>query len=224
MVYTLADLEADVQSYTQYDDTDFVANIPNFIRQAEERIWYFVQLPFFRKNVTGAFTAGNKYLQLPDDFLAPASLASISLTTGEYNFLLNKDVNYIREIYPNPTTTGVPVCYALFSADADNTTIIVAPTPDVAYNAELHYFYKPASLTAGASSGTTWLSENAYDTLLYGTLSEAANWMKRTSGIDGMADTYDARFLLGGQGLQNLGEARDRKDVYRGGEKKLPER
>ena len=221
---TLATLTSDIESYTQYDDTDFVANIPTFIRQAEERIWYFVQLPFFRKNVTGAFSSGNKYLQLPDDFLAPASLATISPTTGEYNFLLNKDVNYIREIYPNPSTTGVPICYALFSASASDTTIIVAPTPSASYGAELHYFYKPASLTAGASSGTTWLSENAYDTLLYGTLSEAANWMKRTSGIDGMADTYDQRFLLGVQGLQNLGEARDRKDVYRGGEKKLPER
>lgn len=222
MVYTLADLEADVQSYTQYDDPDFVAMIPTFIQQAEERIWYFVQLPFFRKNVTGSFSAGNKYLQLPDDFLAPASLAVIVL--NEYTYLLNKDVNYMREVYPDPTVTGVPRYYALFSADADDTTIIVAPTPTQSYAAELHYFYKPASLTAGAPSGTTWLSEHAYDALLYGTLSEAANWMKRTSGIDGMADAYDQRFLLAVQGLQNLGEARDRKDVYRGGEKKLPER
>jgi hypothetical protein len=160
---------------------------------------------------------------VPSDWLANFSLAVID-GSGNYEYLLNKDVNYIREIYPNPSTTGVPICYALFSASASDTTIIVAPTPAVSYNAELHYFYKPASLTAGASSGTTWLSENAYDTLLYGTLAEAANWMKRTSGIDGMADTYDARFLLGVQGLQNLGEARDRKDVYRGGEKKLPER
>lgn len=221
MVYTLADLEADVQSYTQYDDTDFVAMIPTFIREAEERIWFFVQLPFFRKNVTGAFTAGNKYLQLPDDFLAPASLAIT--VNNEYQYLLNKDVNYIREIYPNPSTTGVPICYALFSADADDTTIIVAPTPASSYPAELHYFYRPASLTAGAPTGTTWLSEHAYDALLYGTLAEAANWMKRTSGIDGMADTYDQRFLIALQGLKNLGEARDRKDVYRGGEKRSPE-
>jgi hypothetical protein len=221
MVYTLADLEADVQSYTQYDDPGFVAMIPSFIREAEERIWYFVQLPFFRKNVTGAFTAGNKYLQLPDDFLAPASLAVIVL--NEYTYLLNKDVNYMREVYPDPTVTGVPKFYALFSADADDTTIIVAPTPAQNYATELHYFYKPASLTAGASSGTTWLSENAYDTLLYGTLEEAANWMKRTSGIDGMADTYGQRFLIGLQGLKNLGEARDRKDVYRSGEKRSPE-
>lgn len=221
MAYTLADLEADVQSYTQYDDPDFVAMIPSFIREAEERIWYFVQLPFFRKNVTGAFSAGNKYLQLPADFLAPASLAIT--VNNEYTYLLNKDVNYIREIYPNPATTGVPVCYALFSADADDTTIIVAPTPASAYPAELHYFYRPASLTAGAPTGTTWLSEHAYDALLYGTLAEAANWMKRTSGIDGMADTYDQRFLIALQGLKNLGEARDRKDVYRGGEKRSME-
>lgn len=222
MVYTLADLTADVQSYTQYSDTDFVAMIPSFIREAEERIWYIVQLPFFRRNVTGAFASGNKYLQLPEDFLAPASLAIT--VDSEYRYLLNKDVNYIREIYPNPATTGVPVCYALFSASASDTTIIVAPTPSASYVAELHYFYKPASLTTQGSTGTTWLSENAYDALLYGTLEEAANWMKRTSGIDGMADTYGQRFLIAVQGLQNLGEARDRKDVYRGGEKKLPER
>lgn len=222
MTGTLADLEADIQSYTQYDDPDFVAMIPTFIREAEERIWYFVQLPFFKRNVTGAFDGGSQYLQLPQDFLAPASLAVISL--NEYTYLLNKDVNYMREVYPDPTVQGKPRYYALFTADAQSTTIIVAPTPDTNYAAELHYFYKPASLTAGASSGTTWLSENAYDALLYGTLSEAANWMKRTSGIDGMADAYDQRFLLAVQGLQNLGEARDRKDIYRGGEKKLPER
>lgn len=218
---TLADLEADVQSYTQYDDADFVAMIPSFIREAEERIWYFVQLPFFRKNVTGSFDASSPYLKLPEDFLAPASLAIT--VSGEYRYLLNKDVNYIREIYPNPTFEGPPTCYALFSADADNTTIIVGPTPDQNYATELHYFYKPASLTAGAEDGTTWLSENAYDALLYGTLEEAANWMKRTSGIDGMADTYGQRFVIALQGLKNLGEARDRKDVYRGGEKRTPE-
>ena len=221
MVYTLADLEDDVTSYTQYDDPGFVAMIPTFIREAEERIWYFVQLPFFRRNVTGAFDAGSQYLQLPADFLAPASLAVISL--NEYTYLLNKDVNYMREVYPNPTVEGLPRYYALFSADATNTTIIVAPTPDANYAAELHYFYKPASLTVAGDAGTTWLSENAYDTLLYGTLEEAANWMKRTSGVDGMASTYGERFLIGLQGLKNLGEARDRKDVYRGGEKRTAE-
>lgn len=221
MTGTLDDLRADIQSYTQYDDPDFVAMIDTFIREAEERIWYFVQLPFFKRNVTGAFDAGNQYLQLPADFLAPASLAVISL--NEYTYLLNKDVNFMREVYPSATVEGLPRYYALFSASANDTTIIVAPTPDADYAAELHYFYKPASLTAGAGSGTTWLSENAYDTLLYGTLEEAANWMKRTSGIDGMASTYGERFLIGLQGLKNLGEARDRKDVYRGGEKRTPE-
>lgn len=221
---TLADLDADIAAYTEYDDPAFLAMRHSFIRAAEERIWYFVQLPFFRKNVTGNFTASNRYLQLPADFLAPASLAII-LSTGEYVYLLNKDVSYIREIYPNPSTTGVPVCYALFTADEDDTTIIVAPTPASGYNAELHYFYRPASVTLDDDpTNVTWLSEHAYDTLLYGSLSEAANYMKKTAGIDGMADTYEARFLVGLQGLQNLGEARDRKDTYRDGEKRRAER
>lgn len=221
---TLADLDADIASYTEYDDPAFLAMRHAFIRAAEERIWYTVQLPFFRKNVAGNFTAGNRYLQLPDDFLAPASLAVI-LANGDYEYLLNKDVSYIRAIYPNPSTTGVPVCYALFTADEDDTTIIVAPTPLSSYDAELHYFYRPASVTLDDDpTNVTWLSEHAYDTLLYGSLSEAANYMKKTAGIDGMADTYEGRFLIGLQGLQNLGEARDRKDTYRDGERRRAER
>jgi hypothetical protein len=223
MAGTLADLKADVQSYTSYDEPDFVAQIPMFIRQAEERAFYFVQLPNFRRSVTGTFTASNQYLQLPDDFLAPASLAIIR-TSGAYEYLLNKDVNYIRAVFPNPTTTGEPTHYALFDASADDTTILVGPTPDLAYSTELHYFYKPASLTLGdIATTTTWLSLNAYDTLLYGTLDEASTWMKKNAGIDNMGETYSQRFALALQGLKNLGESRDRKDVYRGGEKRKPE-
>lgn len=219
---TLADLKAAVQSYTTYTEDEFVAMIPAFIREAETRIFYTVQIPAFKRNVTGNFTAGNQYLELPTDFLAPASLAVI-LATGEYVYLLNKDVNFIREAYPNPTTTGVPSHYAIFDADADNTSIIVGKTPASSYATELHYFYEPASLTAGAEDGTTWLSINAYDALLYGTLDESATWMKKNAGIDNMGDTYGQRFLMALQGLKNLGEARDRKDVYRSGEKRMPE-
>lgn len=218
---TLTVMTADIESYTQYDDPAFVAQIPTFIRESEERIWYFVQLPFFRKAQTGALTASNQYLQLPEDFLAASSLAIIDPVTGAYTYLLNKDVEYIREVYPIPTSTGVPFCYALFNANDTDTTITIGPTPDLSYAVQLNYFYKPASLV-DVSTGT-WLSENAYDTLLYGALAEAANWMKRNGGVDNMADTYDQRFLVGLQGLKNLGESRDRKDTYRGGEKRKAE-
>lgn len=225
---TLADLKADIAAYTTYDEPAFVASFNRFIQASEERIWYFVQLPNFRKNVTGAFTAGSQYLELPSDFLAPASLAVImpvgSPQEGDYVYLLNKDVNYIRETFPNPNVQGVPSHYAIFDADAMNTAIIVGKTPDVDYAAELHYFYRPASLTLDDNdANTTWLSVHAYDTLLYGSLVEAANWMKRTAGIDAMGDVYEQRFLVGLQGLKNLGEARDRKDVYRSGEKRSAE-
>jgi hypothetical protein len=216
-VPTYADLTADVQSYTTYDEATFVAEIPTFIRSAEERIWYNVQLPYFRRAQTGAFTSGNQYLEFPDDFLAAGGLMVV--VNNEYQYLLNKDVSYIREVYPFPTSTGVPEVYALF----DDNTMIVGPTPDDDYAVELDYFYEPASLTAGAAGGTTWLSVNAYDTLLYGTLEEAANFMKRTAGIDIMGAEYGKRFLMGIQGLKNLGEARDRKDAYRAGEKRVPE-
>lgn len=220
---TLAELKANIQEYTTYfEDADNVGMLDTFIRQAERRVWYAIQIPNFRRNVTGNFTAGNQYLELPTDFLAPASLAVV-LATGEYVYLLNKDVNFIREAYPNPTTTGVPSHYAIFDADADNTSIIVGKTPDDDYDTELHYFYEPASLVDGAEDETTWLSVHAYDALLYGSLDESATFLKRNAGIDNMGDTYGQRFLMALQGLKNLGEARDRKDVYRSGEKRSPE-
>lgn len=219
---TLADLKADIQAYTQYDDTDFIAEIPAFIRASEERIWYVVQLPNFRTVSTGALVAGTATFDLPEDFLAPASFA-IKLTSGAYVYLLNKDVNYLREVFPNPTVQGTPSHYAILDADADKTQVMVAKTPDAAYVTEFRYFYRPASLTDGAEDGATWLSTHAYNTLLYGALDEAATYMKRNAGIDNMGDTYGQRFLMGLQGLKNLGEARDRKDVYRSGEKRVAE-
>lgn len=217
----LSDFEDAIESYTEYDNADFIAMFPTFIRAAEERIWYFVQLPFFRRAQTGTMTSGNPYLQLPDDFLAASSLMITIPVTLETRFLLNKDVEYIREVYPVAATTGVPTCYAIFDADEDDTTIIIGPTPAASYATQLNYFYRPGSLVDNASG--TWLSEHAYDTLLYGTLSEAANWMKKNAGIDNMGDTYEQRFLIGLQGLKNLGESRDRKDTYRSGEKRKSE-
>lgn len=215
---TLAVMTAEILSYTTYDDPDFVAEIPRFIKSAEERVWYFVTLPNFQRNVVGNFTAGNGYLQLPADFLACASLAVILPTTGEYVYLLPKDVSYIREVYPFPLVSGQPTSYSLFTADEDDTTILVGPTPDVAYQTQLNYFYKPVSLVDQPTG--TWLSVNAYDTLLMGALSESAVYLKKTAGIDSMGDTYEQRFLVGLQGLKNLGETRDKKDTYRNGEKR----
>ncbi len=218
---TLATLTADIESWTTYTDPDFIASIPTFIRNTESRVFYFVQLPENQRNVTGSFTAGNGYLQLPADFLACASLAIIDPVTGGYTYLLPKDVSYIREVYPVPISTGAPTVYSLFTADEDDTTIIVGPTPDLSYATQLNYFYKPPSLVDQPAG--TWLSINAYDTLLYGCFSEASNYLKRAAGIDSMGDTYEQRFLVGLQGLKNLGESRDKKDTYRNGEKRRPE-
>lgn len=216
----LSDLYGEISSYTTYDSSDFVAEFPHFVKTSEQRIWDFIQLPSFRRAQLGNVTSGNAYLSLPEDFLAPASLAVI-LTSGEYVYLLNKDVSYMREVFPNPSTLGQPFAYALFDANADTTNILMGPTPDQSYNCQLDYFYRPTSLVDSPTG--TWLSEHAYDQLLYGTLSEAAMWMKKSAGIDGMGDDYEKRFLVGLQTLKQLGEARDRKDTYRGGELRSPE-
>jgi len=217
-VQTLTEMTEQVQSYTSYDDADFVAQIPRFVQAAEERIFFFVQLPYFRDAQTATLTTGSPYLQLPNGFLAASSL-SIETADG-WKFLLNKDVEYIREVYPDDTAVGEPFCYALFEA-ATYTSVIMGPTPDDDYPCQLNYFYRPQSLVD--SPDGTWLSINAFDTLLYGALSEASNYLKRVAGIDNMGDTYEQRFLVGLQGLKNLGESRDRKDTYRSGEKRKSE-
>ena len=213
---TLANLTSDIQSYTTYSSAAFIAQIPLFIRESEERIFYVIQLPSYKKGQTGTLTIGNPYLSLPGDFMAPASLAIIDPITNNYTYLLNKDVSYIRQVWPNPATTAPPVAYSLFQADVNTPTILMGPTPDKTYSVELNYFYRPGSLVDNPAG--TWLSEFAYDALLYGALSEASNWMKRTAGIDTMGDTYEARFVSACAALKNLGEGRDRKDTYRGGE------
>lgn len=219
---TLAQLTDEVILYTTYDDADFVAEIPRFIEAAEERIFYLVQLPSNLKSTTAlSMTSGVSTLALPDDFLAAEGFAVI-LASGEYAYLLPKELSYIREVWPNPTSTGVPAAYAIQTAAADSTTIIIGPTPASSYATLLSYFYRPASLTTNPAGGT-WLSNHAYDTLLYGTLSEASNYLKRVAGIDNMGDKYEERFIVGLQGLKNLGEVRDRKDVYRNGERRKAE-
>jgi hypothetical protein len=218
-VTTLPELTADVISYSTYESDEFVAAIPTFIRNTEEQVFYTVQAPFFRAAQTGSMTTGNPYLKLPTGFLAASSL-SINTSTG-WKFLLNKDVEYIREVYPDDTEEGEPFAYAQFDADPDNTTIIIGPTPDDDYTCQLNYFFKPESLVDVPTG--TWLSNNAYKCLLYGTLQESSNWLKKAAGIDSMGDTYGQEFVIALQGLKNLGESRDRKDTYRSGEKRKPE-
>lgn len=215
---TLAQITADIELYSTYDDPDFIAEIPRFIKSSEEKIWYIVgNLPTMQRSVTGNFTASNPYLQLPADFLACASLATIS-ALGVFTYLLPKDVSYIRECYPNPATTGNPIVYSLFSAGSGDTTILVAPTPSLSYSSELNYFYKPASLVDEPTG--TWLSINAYNALLYGALAESALYLKDAAGIDSMGDKYEKQFVVALQALKNLAETRDKMDTYRNSEQR----
>lgn len=209
MSFTYAELKQAIQDYTENDETTFVNNLPVFIRQAEERILKNVQLNLFRKNVTGTMTSGNKYLAAPSDFLAPFSLSFID-SDSQHQFLLFKDVDYVQSFNPDPTTTGDPRFYAVF--DVDN--FILGPTPSASSTVELHYFYRPTSLTAGSDSGTTWLSENAELAMLYGSLIEAYTFMK---GEQDMQALYQQRFVEAIGGLKQFGEAKETTDEYRVG-------
>ena len=203
---TYSELKSLIQNYLQNTETTFVSDLPNLIKQAEERILKTVNLPVFKKNVSGTLTTGNQYLSTPSDFLDNFSLSFTD--TSAQTFLLYKDVNFIREAYPNATTTGTPKHYALF----DDTTFIVGPTPSSDFVVELHYFYRPLSITAGADSGTTWLSTNAINALLYGTLLESYVYMK---GEPDLMTQYERRFLEALARLKNLGEGDNTVDTYR---------
>jgi len=208
MAFTYAQLKTAIQDYTENTETSFVTNLPTFIRAAEDRIFKLVDLEIFRKNATSALTSSDPYLSVPTDYLASFSL---SITNGSSKeFLLQKDVNYIQEYNPNPATTGTPKYYAFF--DKDN--FIIAPTPDSNYAVELHYYYRPASLTAGAESGTTWLSDNAPNALLYGALVEAYTYMK---GEQDMLQMYEKQFTEAMTRIKDLAEARENSDAYRRG-------
>jgi hypothetical protein len=185
-------LQAAICDYTQNFEQDFVSNIPVFVQQAEQRIFNTVQFPSIRKNVTGTVSANNKYLSCPGDFLATYSIAVID-ATGAYEYLLNKDVNFIRQAYPTPTATGIPKYYALFGPTTAGTVItdelsfILGPTPNAAYSVELHYYYYPESISV-AADGRTWLGDNFDSVLLYGSLVEAITFMK---GEADMVALYD---------------------------------
>jgi len=212
MSFTLATLKTAIQDYTDNSETSFVTNLPNFIKGAEEKIFKSVDLDYFRKNVTSAFTSSDQFLTVPADYLASFSLQIT--TSGSEGFLLQKDVNFLREYTPSASTTGVPKYYSRF--DVDN--FIVSPTPDSNYALELHYYYRPASITAGADGGTTWISTNAPFALLYGSLIEAYYYMK---GEPDVLAQYEKNYVFYIERLKDLGEARENTDGYKVG---LPSR
>ena len=212
MSFTKATLTTAIQDYTDNSETTFVNNIPNFVKAAEEKILKSVDLDYFRKNATSALTSSDAFLTVPSDYLASFSLQIT--TSGSESFLLQKDVNFLREYTPASSTTGLPKYYARF--DEDN--FILAPTPDSNYTIQLNYFYRPASLTAGADSGTTWISTNAPFALLYGSLVEAYTFMK---GEPDVIQNYNGLFAQYLERVKDLGEARENTDGYRVG---LPSR
>jgi hypothetical protein len=208
-----------IQAYTENTEADFVANIPVFVTQAEQRIYNSVQFPSIRKNVTGVTTLNNKYLQCPLDFLAVYSMAVID-AAGSYEYLLNKDVNFIRQAYPVPTDTGIPRYYALFgpavsgSTISDELSFILGPTPDSTYSVELHYYYYPESITV-AADGQTWLGDNFDTVLLYASLVEAYTYMK---GEQDMMQLYNQKFMEALALAKRLGDGMERQDAYRSGQ------
>jgi hypothetical protein len=188
-----------------------------FIKQAEQRIYNTIQFPSLRKNVTGVTSPANKYLACPGDFLSTYSLAVIE-ASGNYSYLLNKDVNFIREAYPSPADTALPKYYALFgpqSSNADELTFILGPTPDAVYTMELHYFFYPPSIV---TAGTSWLGDNFDTVLLYGTLVEAYTYMK---GETDMMAVYDGKYKEALGLAKRLGDGLERGDAYRDGQVKI---
>jgi len=205
MSFTFAQLKTAIQDYTDNSESSFVSHLSDFIKASEERIFKSVDLEIFRKNVTSAFSTSDKFLTIPSDYL---STFSMQITTaGSEAFLLQKDVNFLQEAYSGSTSTATPRYYAQF--DEDN--FIVAPTPNSNYEIELHYYYRPTSLTAGADSATTWLSENAPFALLFGALVDAYIFMK---GEPDLIQQYEKRFIDQLTRLKDYGEARENTDAY----------
>jgi len=214
-----AALSAAIQAYTENTEADFVANIPVFVQQAEQRIYNSVQFPSIRKNVVGVVSSTTPYLSAPDDYLASYSLAVID-ANGEYEYLLNKDVNFIRQAYPKASDIGLPRYYALFgptvsgSTITDELTFILGPKPDANYTVELHYYYYPESITV-APDGRTWLGDNFDSVLLYGSLVEAYTYMK---GEQDMMALYNQKFMEALALAKRLGDGMERQDAYRSGQ------
>lgn len=219
MTYT--ELTAAIINYTQNSESTFVANIPVFVKQAEERIYNTVQIPALRKNVTGTTSNNNRYLSCPNDFLSVFSISALDQTTGEFEFLLNKDVNFIRAAYPNPSETGFPKYYALYGPTVvdgiitNELSFIIGPTPSGGYSLELNYYYYPASIV---DAGTSWLGDNYDPVLLYGSLVEAYIFMKGEADVMG---EYEKKYQDALGQLNRLGTGLERGDAYRDGQAKI---
>ena len=219
MTYT--ELTANIINYTQNSESTFVANIPVFVKQAEDRIYNSVQIPALRKNVTGTTTNNNRYLSCPNDFLSVFSISALDQTTGYFEFLLNKDVNFIRAAYPNPSETGFPKYYALYGPTVVDGTIttelsfIIGPTPSGGYSLELNYYYYPESIT---TAQTSWLGDNYDPVLLYGSLREAYLFMK---GEQDIITYYEKMYQDAIDQLNRLGTGLERGDAYRDGQAKI---
>ena len=207
-----------IQDYTENSESSFVDNIPVFVEQAERRIYNQIQFPSLRRNVVGNCTSASKYLACPLDFLAVFSMAVID-SGGVYTYLLNKDVNFIRESFPSPTDTGTPQYYSLFgprSSAQTELTFILGPTPDAVYQFELHYFYYPNSIV---TAGTSWLGDNFDSVLLYGSLVEAYTYMK---GEQDMMNLYETKYKEAIGLAKRLGDGLERRDAYRSGQARVP--
>ncbi len=212
-----AQLKTAVEDYTEnsFSATDFAT----MTKLAEQKIYNTVQLPSLRKNVTGSMTSGNKYLQAPSDFLSVFSMAVI-LADGSYEYLLDKDVNFIRQAYPTPTSTGTPRYYAIFGPRSDNEnelTFILGPTPSASLSVELHYYYYPVSIADSVlnPSGTSWLGDNFDSVLFNGVMVEAARYMKEEQDVVTMYEQQFAQSLIL---LKQLGDGKNRQDAYRNGQ------
>jgi hypothetical protein len=209
-------LVASIQNYAEnsFDYSNDPTVLDTFIKQAEQRIYNTIQFPSLRKNVTGVTSGGNKYLACPTDFLAVYSMAAVD-DDGAYEYLLNKDVNFIRQAYPVPTATGIPKYYALFGPTTglpQELTFILGPTPDKSYTVELHYFFYPETIV---TAGTTWLGDNFDTVLLYGSLVEAATYMKQEPDL---MQAYDAKYKEALALAKRLGDGMERQDAYRSGQ------
>jgi hypothetical protein len=207
-------LSSAIQAYTENTEANFVANIPVFVQQAEQRIYNNVQFPSLRKNMTGTVSSTTPYLSAPNDYLATYSLAVID-GDGNYEYLLNKDVNFIRQAYPSPSDTGLPRYYALFGAQSNainELSFILGPKPDANYTVELHFYYYPESIV---TASTTWLGDNFDSVLLYGSLVEAYTYMK---GETDMMQLYNQKFMEALALAKRLGDGMERQDAYRSGQ------
>jgi hypothetical protein len=222
MNYT--ELKAAIQSYTENYETEFESYIPTFVQQTETRVYNTVQLPSIRRNQTGTLTANNKYLSAPGDFLSVYSLAVIQnyqSSNETYTYLLNKDVNYLREAYPTPNDTGLPLYYAIFgpsvssNVTSNELTFIMGPTPNTSYTVELHYYYYPQSIV---TAGTSWLGDNYDPVLLYGSLREAYLYMK---GEQDLIANVEAKYNEALGQLKRLGDGLERQDGYRSGQTRV---